>query len=1006
MFCPVRDIEGGSMTKAVPKPRIPCSTYRLQFNSRFMFRDATRIIGYLRDLGITDIYASPYLKSKAGSMHGYDIVNHSKLNPEIGTDDEYRMMIEELKRQEMGQVLDIVPNHMCIESPENAWWMDVLENGPSSPYARYFDIDWSPVKKELINKVLLPVLGDQYGNVLENGELTISFEEGVFSIFYYTHMFPIRPQTCTLLLEHRIDDLQQRLAGEIDHYQEYQSIITALRHLPPPTETDPVRIRERYREKNVIKRRLAALTGISKDVREHIEDNVRLFNGEKGDSRSFDLLDRLLSLQVYRLSDWRVAMEEINYRRFFDINGLGAVRVEFPDVFKETHKLIFKLINDESVTGLRIDHPDGLYNPVEYFHRLQRGCFISLNLESSDETLLDKERELAQQYDTAVLTDPTYKPFYIVGEKILTKAERMPDDWPIFSTTGYVFLNSVNGIFISGDQAKAFDALYSSFTRTKINIQDVIYEMKKLVMQVGMSSEVNTLGHYLNDLSEKNRHTRDFTLNSLTSALTEVIALFPVYRTYTNTWMVKERDRQVIDLAVSRAKRKNPAISSSVFDFVSDVLLLRFPAESTDDDKAKWLDFTMRFQQLTGPVMAKGAEDTAFYVYNRLLSLNEVGGAPERFGTPLETFHGQNIERAKWWPHALITTATHDTKRGEDTRQRINVLSEIPHEWADHIKAWARMNKKHKAIIDGAEAPDRNEEYLLYQTLIGAWPIEPLDGSAHEIFVQRINNYMLKSLREAKVNTSWVSPNVTYEQAVSDFVHTILRDEPVNRFMADLLPFQTMVSHYGMFNSLSQTLLKICSPGVPDFYQGTELWDFSLVDPDNRRPVDYDKRISALSDLLRKRETMTGVALAWELVLNKDDGLIKLYLIHEALGYRKSHERLFMEGGYRPLVSQGHYADHVCAFARIDENDFAIIAAPRFLTRLIAGPSALPFGKPVWEDTIVLLPDSFSGRRFENVFTGEVVETARENDETAIRLADAFASFPVALLHQLPDIRP
>jgi (1->4)-alpha-D-glucan 1-alpha-D-glucosylmutase len=992
--------------KGMPTARIPSSTYRLQFNRSFTFRDATRIIGYLHDLGVTDIYASPYFKAKAGSMHGYDIVDHNALNPEIGAEEDCRAMVAELKRHGMGQVLDIVPNHMCIESPENAWWMDVLENGPSSPYARFFDIDWTPVKKELKDKVLIPVLGSQYGDVLENQEIQVVFDQGAFTVRYYEHAFPIRPQTYVQLLELRLEELRTALPEQHADLVELLSILTALRNLPSYLENDLEKINERYREKEVIKKRLGTLYGASPDIRSHVDTNVLLVNGTKGDAKSFDLLDELMNQQIYRLSYWRVATEEINYRRFFDINGLGAIRMEHAEVFAATHALVFRLVREGSVTGLRVDHPDGLYNPVEYFHRLQRGCFVQQSLAdastgNSGAEAADVERGLAQQYDETVLADAAYRPFYIVGEKILTKAERMPEDWPIFSTTGYVFLNSVNGVFVAGEHAKAFDSLYAKFIKVKINIQDVIYEKKKLVMQVGMASEVNTLGHILNDMSEKNRHTRDFTLNSLTAALIEVIALFPVYRTYTNTWQVTDRDRQVIELALSRAKRKNPAISESIFDFLGDVLLLRFSADSSDAGKAAWLDFTMRFQQITGPVMAKGMEDTAFYVYNRLSSLNEVGGMPERFGTPLETFHGQNIERMKSWPHALITTATHDMKRGEDTRQRINVLSEMPREWSDRIRAWSRLNKKHKAMIDGAEAPDRNEEYLLYQTLIGSWPVDPADPSGGEAFVQRIEDYMIKALREAKVNTSWINPNSRYETAVQDFVRKVLRPGHASRFLADFAPFQKTVSHYGMFNSLSQTLLKICSPGVPDFYQGTELWDFSLVDPDNRRTVDFARRLEIRSDLIRRRESMTGVALAWDLVLAKDDGAVKLHLIHEALRFRREHRRLFAEGEYRPLEAQGTHAVNLCAFARTYGNDTVLAVVPRFLARLIAGPGALPFGKAVWADTAITLSDREAGLRFQNVFTGEVLSSNQEGDRPVLYLADVFASFPVALLHRL-----
>jgi (1->4)-alpha-D-glucan 1-alpha-D-glucosylmutase len=983
------------MKEPIPQPKIPSSTYRLQFNSQFTFRDAVRIISFLHDLGISDIYASPYFRAKQGSLHGYDIIDHNDLNPELGTEGDYREMIGELRRHGMGQVLDIVPNHMCVDSPENMWWTDVLENGPSSPYARYFDIDWAPVKKELKDKVLIPVLGNQYGDALENQEVRLVFEGGAFFVWYYDHRFPVRPQTYVVLLEHRLHDLQALLTEEGPDLAEYLSIITALKHLPSYTETDPDRSAERYREKEVIKRRLGTLVAGSPSIREHLDQNIRLFNGTKGDPRSFDQLDELLSQQIYRLSYWRVATEEINYRRFFDVNGLGAIRVERSDVFEATHALLLRLIGDGSVTGLRVDHPDGLYNPVEYFHRLQRGCFMRL---AADEAGTSP----SELYDRKYLEDSAYRAFYIVGEKILTKSERMPEDWPIFSTTGYVFLNSVNGIFVTDGNARAFDRIYEKFTRSKRPASSVFTGNKKLAMHVALSSEVNTLAHYLNDLSEKNRHTRDFTLNSLRSAIIEVIAAFPVYRTYTNTWTVTDRDRQVIEIAVSRAKRLNPAISTSIFDYLKDVLLLRFPPDAPDGEKASWLDFVMRFQQITGPVMAKGVEDTAFYVYNRLVSLNEVGGMPDRFGIPLDTFHGQNIERKKYWPHALITTDTHDTKRSADVRARINVLSEMPDDWAERIKAWARMNRKHKGAVEGGEAPDRNEEYLLYQTLVGVWPLVQERGNNAESVAQRVRDYMIKASREAKVNTSWISPNEAYEQSMSTFVERILQRRTDNAFLNDFLPFQRMIAHYGLYNSLSQTLLKICSPGVPDFYQGTEFWNFSLVDPDNRRPVDYDTRIGILADLKEREAKGTAVELAWDLSMNKEDGRIMLYLVYKALNFRKAKRPLFEQGEYLPLAAEGVLAGNICSFARKTAGGMIVVAVPRLLTKVISGGASVPFGKAVWGDTLLVLPEGGGEAKFRNVLTNVIVPAVMQNGRTGMPVADVFSCFPVALLERVP----
>jgi (1->4)-alpha-D-glucan 1-alpha-D-glucosylmutase len=989
--------------------RIPVATYRLQFNYQFKFSDARSIVPYLHDLGISDCYASPYFKAQKGSLHGYDILDQNALNPEIGTEEEYNEWMEELRRYGMGQVLDIVPNHMSIAGNENIWWMDVVENGPSSIYAGFFDIDWKPVKDELENKVLLPILGDQYGRVLENQELNLSFYEGAFFIHYYDRRFPIAPVSYARILRFGLGELEKRMDKDHPHLQELLSIITALEHLPPRTEKNVERIMERRREKEVIKRRLWNLYNESGEIRSFINNNIQTFNGEKGDPKSFDLLDDLLNDQAYRLSHWRVATEEINYRRFFDINELAAIRTEDPVVFKEAHQLIYKLIGEKKVTGLRVDHADGLYNPAEYLSRLQKGCFLQFCLQaissSQDESVL--EERIGRLYDEELsknANSPMQMPLYVVGEKILTKSERMPEDWPIFSTTGYVFLNSVNGIFIDMENSKAFDDIYMRFIKSKVNYQDLVYEKKKLIMETSMPSEINTLGHYLNRLSEKNRHTRDFTLNSLTTAIVEVIANFPVYRSYATPSGVNERDRHYIEQAVSRAKRKNPALSATIFDFLENVLLLQYPEDFKEADQVEWLDFVMKFQQITGPVMAKGVEDTTFYVYNRFVSLNEVGGNPERFGTPLDTFHGQNIERTKFWPSAMISTSTHDTKRSEDVRARLNVLSEIPNEWRHGLLRWSRINKKRKCVIDGQWVPDRNEEYLLYQTLVGVWPIHPMNEDGYEIFKKRIKDYMLKAIREAKVNTSWISPDLAYEEGLLKFVDVILSSSRGNPFLRDFETFQEKASYLGMFNSLSQTLLKITCPGIPDFYQGTEIWDFSLVDPDNRRPVDYFIRKKMLEELKRKitRSGSDLLVFLRGLLQNWRDGSIKLYVTFKALNYRKEHSLLFGEGAYLPIISEGTRKDHVCAFARQKGEEGVLVVVPRFLARLVKAGE--PLGEEIWTGSQIVIPEEVSaGGQFRNVFTNEVIETLVQDGKRILILGDVFRTFPVAMLETIRE---
>ena len=982
--------------------RIPVSTYRLQFNQGFTFNDAREVVPYLNRLGIGDLYASPYFAAKKGSPHGYDIVDYNALNRELGTEEEFQKFCGELQQHGMGQMLDFVPNHMCVDNSDNAWWRDVLENGPCSPYAYFFDIDWEPVKQELRNKVLLPFLGDQYGTVLERGELGLVFKEGAFSIHYFDAWFPLEPTTYLKILEHRPERLEELQTSDAPSRLELLSIITALQHLPPITEQAPDKREERYREKEIVKRRLLQLCGESPAIGNFIAENVLAFNGTKGEPASFDLLDGLLGEQAYRLSFWRVATEEINYRRFFDINGLGAIRMEYPAVFRATHALLLRLIREGKVTGVRVDHVDGLYDPSSYLRRLQKGCFVQLCLAEGALEGAEAEEagaEFAKGYDEAATADPGYKPFYVIGEKILLKGEQLPQEWPVFGTTGYDFLNALNGIFIDTENAKAFDRIYAGFIKEAVVFPEAVYEKKKLVMQVAMSGEINTLGHHLNTISEKDRLTRDFTLNSLTRAITEVIACFPVYRAYTNSWVIRDGDARYIEAAVAKAKRKNPAINSSVFDFLREVLLLRFPSHATESDRMEWLDFVMKFQQITGPVMAKGSEDTAFYVYNRLVSLNEVGGAPDRFGTTLEAFHGQNMERLKSFPHSLIASSTHDTKRGEDVRARINALSEIPGKWRKALAAWSQLNRKKKGTIDGQQVPDRNEEYLFYQTLVGAWPVGPIEQDSLGLFRARIREYMVKAVREAKVNSSWINPNIPYEETLAAVIEAILADGPDNPFLAEFTPFQGLIARWGAFTSLAQTLLKIASPGIPDFYQGTELWDLNLVDPDNRRPVDFKSRGRALVELARREAEVGPKKLVQELLLQWEDGMIKLYLTSKALGCRRENRELFERGEYLPLEVLGEKARHVCAFARRMSGREVVAVAPRFMATLIPEPDKVPCGEEVWGDSFLVLPEG-SGTTYRNVLTSGMVAIVERSGRPALLLAELFADAPVAFLER------
>ncbi|HSD51652.1 MAG TPA: malto-oligosyltrehalose synthase, partial [Candidatus Methylomirabilis sp.] len=801
--------------------------------------------------------------------------------------------------------------------------------------------DWDPVIRELANKVLLPILGDQYGRVLENQELSLEYADGNFRVRYYETLLPVAPRSAIQVLGHRLDALAASLGETDPHLQEYQSIMTALTNLPVRTETDPDRVRERMREKEVIRRRLARLVEGNETIQTSLEESVRVFNGKRGDPRSFDLLDRLLDDQAYRLAYWRVAAEEINYRRFFDINDLAAIRMENPIVFRETHRLILRLMEEEKVTGLRLDHPDGLYDPPQYFHALQRERFAQIVrsrlLPGAAGVWPDREQAVSREVDQFDAFCPPdsrrsgCRPLYLLAEKILAQGERLPTQWAIHGTTGYEFLNLVGGLLVDRSNEKAMSAAYAAFTGQRTPYADLVYESKQLIMQVSMSSELNVLGHALDRLAERNRYSRDFTLNSLTHALREIIACFPVYRTYIDgrSPEVALQDRACVEVAVAFAKRRNPATNVSIFDFVRDVLLLRYPETADQAYRQDQLVFVQKFQQVTAPVTAKGVEDTAFYRYNRLVSLNEVGGEPDHFGLSVEEFHKQCLARQERWPDGLSASSTHDTKRSEDVRARIHVLSEIPREWRAAVGRWHRWNRRHAAEVDGRSAPDRNEEYLLYQTLIGAWPLAPLEGEAFAAFTARLQQYMLKAAKEAKVNTSWINPNEAYDEALRSFVAQILEPGPGNRFLGDFVPFQGFTARLGMVNSLAQTLIKMTAPGVPDFYQGIEVWDFSLVDPDNRRPVDFALRAALLAELRERIAAGDLASLARDLVEQWPDGRIKLYTIHRALTCRRQAPDLFRAGAYVPLRSEGRRADRLCVFARRWESQTALTVVPR-----------------------------------------------------------------------------
>ncbi|NJN17126.1 MAG: malto-oligosyltrehalose synthase [Oscillochloris sp.] len=991
------------------KQHIPRCTYRLQFNADFTLTAAEQIVAYLDELGISDLYASPLLTPRSGSSHGYDTTDHGRINPEIGGERAFDRLSAALTSHGLGLMLDVVPNHMGIGDQRNGWWLDVLENGPSSIYAPYFDIDWDPVAAQLQNKVLLPVLGDQYGNILERGELTLHYEDGAFYIAYWDYRFPVNPRSYADLLAYHLESLIEQLGPDHSDVMELESIVTAIKYLPPRTEIAPDRVAERNREKEVIKRRIDRLYKTSRPVCLAVDATVAEYHGSPDDPQSFDLLDRLIDEQPYRLAFWRVATEEINYRRFFDINDLAAIRVELPDVLQATHQLIFRFLAEGKAHGLRIDHPDGLWDPGSYFRQLQTSYlyYWAAHNIAEEERVPDELGELIGQWLQQQVLDPASAvdqppawPLYVLAEKILAHHETLPEDWAIAGTSGYDFLNEVLGVLINRDARKKFDRLYTDVAGPQPAFANLLNSKKKEILLISLASELNTLSHLLDKLSEHNRRFRDFTLNGLTFALREVLAALPVYRTYiSGPDTVAEWDVRFVDTAVRDARRRNPRTAAAIFNFIGDTLTLRNLESFNEETRPEVLRFVMKFQQLSGPVMAKGVEDTAFYVYNRLVALNEVGGHPELFGHELSEMHQRFVERRARWSNSMLASSTHDTKRSEDVRARIAVLSEMPDAWRQMVILWSRLNQRKKTTSDGAPMPQRNDEYLLYQTLIGTWPAEAADSLEElETYRDRIAAYMEKATREAKVVTSWINPNPEYDAAVHDFVHGILDPRRSKRFLESLANFSKRVAYFGRFNALTQALIKFTSPGVPDIYQGCELWDFSLVDPDNRRPVDYGLRKRLLRDLRQRTENGELASLAAELLEHAEDGRIKLYLTHRVLTMRREQPALFAEGEYLPLEVGGARAEHVIAYARRHGDAEMIVVAPRLTALLAQGEEVPPLGD-LWHDTRLSLPES-AGTRYRDLFSGVELTVRADESGPGLALSEILSHFPIALLEK------
>lgn len=950
---------------------IPRALYRLQLNRDFGFAAAAAVVPYLAALGISHCYVSPLLKARAGSRHGYDIVEHGALNPELGSRSEFDAFVATLHRHGMGLVIDIVPNHMAVGGDDNRWWLDVLEHGEASAFSGYFDIDWHPVNPALKNKVLLPFLGDHYGAVLEHGELQLALDsvEGTFAVRYYEHLFPIDPRTYPFVLGQALELAAATSSASGEALAGLMALVASCRALPRRTELSTPRRRGRQQGSAACKQQLADLCATRPETLDLITRAVARFNATDGIPPGPDLLHRLLEAQAYRLAYWQVAADDINYRRFFDINDLAGLRVEDPRVFEATHGLVRQLLTACQIDGLRVDHPDGLSDPYGYCCSLH---------------------DLATQ---AGADHPAGGHPYLVVEKILGSYEHLPAAWPVAGTTGYEVSHLLNGLLVDPRSARAFDRLYHRFTGSTTDFGDLLYECKKLVIYSSLESELTVLGNLASAIAEADRRTRDFTYHGLREAIAEIAACFPVYRTYIRWSHVGEDDQRYLQWAVAQAKKRRRGSDIKVFDFLLQVLALDGLAELGPSLQRKVMQFVLRFQQYTAPVMAKGMEDTAFYVYTRLVSLNDVGCDPRAFGVSPSAFHHAMSRRLSSTPRAMVTTSTHDSKRSEDVRARIDVLSEVPGQWRQHLARWRRLNRSKKRLVGGVPAPSGSDEYLLYQTLLGAWPTGPVDSTALAAFRERISAYMLKAARESKARTSWISPDEEYEAAIRHFVESLLDDPERNPFLADFLPFQRRLVGFGLLGSLSQTLLKLTVPGVPDIYQGNELWTFTLVDPDNRQPVDFEQRRTTLEML----EGATPQTLP-NLLDPLEDGRAKLYVTWKALGLRRDKPDLFSNGDYVGLDSEGPLADHICAFARRLGDEAVLVVAARWFARLSADTADGSLLGRAWEGTRIRLPEAASTWRYRDVLCGRTVQALPHAQGYCLEAAALFEVLPVALL--------
>jgi (1->4)-alpha-D-glucan 1-alpha-D-glucosylmutase len=924
---------------------IPRATYRLQFHKSFGFRDAAKLAPYLARLGISHVYASPYLKARPGSTHGYDIVDHQSLNAELGDDAAFKEMVDAFRSNGLSQILDFVPNHMGVGGADNPLWLSVLEWGRDSEHAGWFDIDWDTDRRYLQDKLLVPILGDQYGVELDAGKIALKFDPalGEFAVWAYdSHKLPICPRDYCHILGDAHPELE-KFGDCFSNLDEWRPQIV--------------------RRANELKHSLAALAKADDSVAAAIEHAVTRFRTPSDDSESARPLHDLIQMQHWRVAHFRVAADDINYRRFFNINDLAGLRVELPEVFEQAHALVFKLLREGTIDGLRIDHVDGLLDVKGYLQRLRA---------------------------TALELAP-HKPnvsWYLVVEKILASHERLRGDWPIHGTTGYDFANLVLGVLVDPSGETQLTQAYSSFTNERSRFPDIVRTSKIRIMEHEMASELNVLAREAGRVARQNPRTADFTRNILRRAIREIVACFAVYRTYVDSsGVLAADDERELDEAIRRARARETDVDASVFDFLEKLMSGKLVSEPRSGfSRNSVLRCAMKLQQYSGPVMAKGLEDTAFYRYNRFVALNEVGGHPEHFGTSIEDFHAANAARARDWPHAMLATSTHDTKRGEDTRARLAVISELSDDWVKAVTTWSESLR---AGIGEDTAPHRNDEYLFYQLLAGSWPVEFTGGvvpdpQALTTYRERLEGAMTKAVREAKVHSTWATPNTAYEDGVIAFVRRALDSSSSSAFMSLFVPFADKIARLGADNSVVQATLKFTVPGMPDTYQGTELWDLSLVDPDNRRPVDYERRQQLLQEVIEALQgdragSMRKYREAWR------DGRIKLAVTAGLLALRKEWPELFSTGTYTPCAIEGRAADDLCAFIRSHRSTTLLVAVRRFPARHRDARDLA--------QTKIAIPNELHNRSWRDRLSGT------EHRAASVLTADAlFAVLPVAVL--------